>query len=117
MVTHDQGEALTIADNVLLMDKGKIVQKGTPLDLYRFPETVFSADFIGTNNFLRGTLQEAGQNCTALLEGSTAALERGALPGRHGAGRAGVGVRPRRRHRRHRRGHAGEVRERGVGQG
>jgi ABC-type Fe3+/spermidine/putrescine transport system ATPase subunit len=75
MVTHDQGEALTIADNVLLMDKGKIVQQGTPLDLYRFPETVFSADFIGTNNFLRGTLQTVGTNCTAVLEGTTAALQ------------------------------------------
>jgi ABC-type Fe3+/spermidine/putrescine transport system ATPase subunit len=74
MVTHDQGEALTIADNVLLMDKGKIVQKGTPLDLYRFPETVFSADFIGTNNFLRGTLEEAGLHCTAVMEGSTTRL-------------------------------------------
>ena len=74
MVTHDQGEALTIADNVLLMDKGKIVQVGTPVDLYRYPETVFSADFIGTNNFLRGTLQETGTSCTALLEGSPATL-------------------------------------------
>ena len=88
MVTHDQGEALTIADNVLLMDRGKIVQQGTPLDLYRFPETVFSADFIGTNNFLRGTLQEAGVHCTALLEGNPTLLhiERcpaGMAPGIH----------------------------------
>lgn len=74
MVTHDQGEALTIADNVLLMDKGKIVQVGTPLDLYRFPETVFSADFIGTNNFLRGTLLDAGMHPTARLDGSNAVL-------------------------------------------
>lgn len=74
MVTHDQGEALTIADNVLLMDKGKIVQQGTPLDLYRFPETVFSADFIGTNNFLRGTLKEIGTHPTAVLEGSADVL-------------------------------------------
>jgi len=74
MVTHDQGEALTIADNVLLMDKGKIVQVGTPIDLYRFPETVFSADFIGTNNFLRGTLQEVGAQCSAVLDSSSASL-------------------------------------------
>jgi putative spermidine/putrescine transport system ATP-binding protein len=74
MVTHDQGEALTIADNVLLMDKGKIVQVGTPLDLYRYPETVFSADFIGTNNFLRGVLQETGTHSTAVLDGGAAAL-------------------------------------------
>jgi ABC-type Fe3+/spermidine/putrescine transport system ATPase subunit len=74
MVTHDQGEALTIADNVLLMDRGKIVQEGTPLDLYRYPETEFSADFIGTNNFLRGNLAEAGLHPTARLEGSASVL-------------------------------------------
>jgi ABC-type Fe3+/spermidine/putrescine transport system ATPase subunit len=78
MVTHDQGEALTIADSVLLMDRGKIVQQGTPLDLYRFPETVFSADFIGTNNFLRGTLKSVGDCCTAQVDasGDTVTAER-----------------------------------------
>jgi putative spermidine/putrescine transport system ATP-binding protein len=60
MVTHDQAEALTLADNVLLMNSGKIVQEGSPLDLYRQPRTLFSADFIGTNNFLAGTVREAG---------------------------------------------------------
>ncbi len=56
LVTHDQAEALTIADNVLLMYNGKIVQEGAPLDVYRYPQTLFSADFIGTNNFLPGRI-------------------------------------------------------------
>ena len=64
MVTHDQAEALTLADNVLLMNLGKIVQEGSPLDLYRQPRTLFSADFIGTNSFLAGTITESSSGCT-----------------------------------------------------
>src|SRR5437868_602645 len=60
LVTHDQGEALTIADNVLLMNEGKIEQEGSPLDLYQNPRSLFSATFIGVNNFLPGTVREAG---------------------------------------------------------
>ena len=59
LVTHDQGEALTIADNVLLMNDGKIEQEGTPLDIYQNPRTLFSATFIGTNNFLPGVIVKA----------------------------------------------------------
>ncbi len=58
LVTHDQGEALTIADNVLLMNDGNIEQEGAPLDIYRNPKTLFSATFIGTNNFLPGVVKE-----------------------------------------------------------
>jgi ABC-type Fe3+/spermidine/putrescine transport system ATPase subunit len=65
MVTHDQAEALTLADNVLLMNQGKIVQEGSPLDLYRQPRTLFSADFIGSNNFLAGAVTEVGP-CVAI---------------------------------------------------
>jgi ABC-type Fe3+/spermidine/putrescine transport system ATPase subunit len=61
LVTHDQGEALTIADNVLLMNEGNIEQEGTPLDIYRNPRTLFSATFIGTNNFLPGIVREVGE--------------------------------------------------------
>jgi ABC-type Fe3+/spermidine/putrescine transport system ATPase subunit len=56
MVTHDQAEALTISDNVLLMRDGQIVQQGTPLDIYRHPTTLFSAEFIGVNNILDGVI-------------------------------------------------------------
>ncbi|HRK46700.1 MAG TPA: ABC transporter ATP-binding protein, partial [Nocardioides sp.] len=67
MVTHDQAEALTIADNVLLMDRGKLVQEGSPLELYRQPRTLFSADFIGTNNFLQGIITAATRPATVKL--------------------------------------------------
>ncbi len=56
LVTHDQSEALTAADNLILMNEGEIVQQGAPLDIYRRPQSVFSANFIGTNNMLPCTV-------------------------------------------------------------
>ncbi|HEV2512268.1 ABC transporter ATP-binding protein [Bosea sp. (in: a-proteobacteria)] len=56
MVTHDQAEALAIADQVLLLKGGSIVQSGTPLEIYSKPETFYAADFMGTNNVLSGRL-------------------------------------------------------------
>ena len=52
MVTHDQEEALTMADRIVVMNKGVIDQVGTPLEIYRRPASPFVADFIGAMNFL-----------------------------------------------------------------
>ncbi|MGL5413745.1 ABC transporter ATP-binding protein [Cetobacterium sp.] len=52
-VTHDQEEALTISDRVFIMDKGDIVQVGTPEEIYTNPKTVFMAQFIGNYNILK----------------------------------------------------------------
>lgn len=56
MVTHDQEEALTMADRIAVMDHGRIVQIGTPFDVYRQPQTPFVANFVGVMNFLSGRL-------------------------------------------------------------
>jgi putative spermidine/putrescine transport system ATP-binding protein len=56
-VTHDQEEALAIADRVVVMEQGKIKQEGTPLDIYKFPTSGFVADFVGTSNFIKGKRQ------------------------------------------------------------
>jgi iron(III) transport system ATP-binding protein len=58
MVTHDQEEALTMADRILVMDRGTIVQDGTPLDVYNTPATPFVAAFIGAMNFLDRAITE-----------------------------------------------------------
>ncbi|GFK92991.1 Sulfate/thiosulfate import ATP-binding protein CysA [Fundidesulfovibrio magnetotacticus] len=52
LVTHDQEEAMTMADRILLMDHGRIVQNATPGELYDSPATPFAAGFLGTMNFL-----------------------------------------------------------------
>ena len=55
-VTHDQEEALTMSDRVIVMDKGKIQQVGTPQDIYNEPQNAFVADFIGESNIVDGIM-------------------------------------------------------------
>lgn len=57
-VTHDQEEALTMSDTIVVMDKGKIQQIGTPEDIYNEPKNAFVADFIGESNILDGIMLE-----------------------------------------------------------
>ncbi len=54
MVTHDQEEALTMADRIVVMNEGIIEQVGSPLEIYRHPASPFVAEFVGTMNFLPG---------------------------------------------------------------
>jgi iron(III) transport system ATP-binding protein len=56
-VTHDQLEALTMSDVIAVMDKGLIVQEGSPVEIYREPAVRFVADFIGLTNFIEGTVK------------------------------------------------------------
>ena len=55
-VTHDQEEALTLSDTIVVMSEGKIQQIGTPIDIYNEPINAFVADFIGESNILNGTM-------------------------------------------------------------
>ena len=57
-VTHDQEEALTMSDTIVVMDKGKIQQIGKPEDIYNEPKNAFVADFIGESNILDGVMLE-----------------------------------------------------------
>ena len=65
-VTHDQAEAMTTADMIVVMNDGNIEQAGTPEDIYERPETEFVARFIGGTNILKGT---AGSDGTVACEG------------------------------------------------
>jgi putative spermidine/putrescine transport system ATP-binding protein len=56
-VTHDQDEALTMSDRIVLMNGGRIEQQGQPDELYFKPSTVFSAEFIGSSNLIPGTIE------------------------------------------------------------
>ena len=55
-VTHDQGEALSMADRVAVFNEGKIVQEATPREIYEHPRTHFVANFVGSSNVLSPTL-------------------------------------------------------------
>ena len=60
IVTHDQEEAMGLADRIVLMNKGRIEQIDTPHALYQSPRTLFAADFIGHSNWIGGTLSRRG---------------------------------------------------------
>ncbi|WP_071894791.1 ABC transporter ATP-binding protein [Neomicrococcus aestuarii] len=57
-VTHDQEEAMTMADIVAVMNKGKVEQMGAPRELYELPKTAFVANFLGKSNLMKGRVQE-----------------------------------------------------------
>ena len=59
-VTHDQDEAMSLSDLVVLMNVGRVQQQGSPEEIYGAPSTVFAADFLGAANLLRGTVTGAG---------------------------------------------------------
>ena len=63
-VTHDQAEALSMADRMAVMDKGKVAQVGAPRELYSRPGNRFVAGFIGETNLLEGEVKEVGETAT-----------------------------------------------------
>ncbi|MER5873429.1 ABC transporter ATP-binding protein [Streptomyces sp. NPDC002044] len=86
-VTHDQVEALTLADRIAVMDRARLQDCGTPQELYRAPRTEFTASFVGNANLLPVTVADTG----AVFAGRPLALDRGrAAPG----SRATLCVRP-----------------------
>jgi multiple sugar transport system ATP-binding protein len=92
-VTHDQIEAMTLADRVVVMNKGRIEQVGTPMQLYREPTNLFVAGFIGSPamNFLKATVVEEGENLVARLDDGQSLI----IGGRAAAGQdVVVGLRP-----------------------
>ena len=68
-VTHDQSEALAMSDRILLLNNGRIEQQGTPQQMYSDPVTLFTADFMGSNNKLTGRVTEV-RDGAALMEGA-----------------------------------------------
>jgi len=68
VVTHDQTEAMAMADKILLLNSGRIEQQGTPEEMYSRPQTQFTAEFMGSNNHLPGRVSQLVDG-RALLEG------------------------------------------------
>jgi spermidine/putrescine transport system ATP-binding protein len=89
-VTHDQEEAMTMADRIAVMNAGRIEQLGTPNELYERPLTAFVAGFLGISNLLRGAV--AGPDAVKLVDGTMIRVRAGSLAGR--TGDVAVGIRP-----------------------
>jgi iron(III) transport system ATP-binding protein len=68
-VTHDQVEAMAIADCIMLLDQGRIVQQGAPEALYSQPESLFVADFMGVNNRVEGQIVARGEGLVQIAVG------------------------------------------------
>jgi len=66
-VTHDQGEALAMSDRILLLNEGRIEQQGTPQQMYGSPATLFTADFMGSNNRLTGRVADVSDGYARLV--------------------------------------------------
>jgi spermidine/putrescine ABC transporter ATP-binding subunit len=93
-VTHDQTEALVMSDRIAIMNAGRIVQHGTPRDIYRRPNSVFVSDFVGATNLLHGTVAAIEQNRVVLrTESGLFFASRTGRPLREGQ-RGALSVRP-----------------------
>ncbi|MEZ2131471.1 MULTISPECIES: sn-glycerol-3-phosphate import ATP-binding protein UgpC [unclassified Sinorhizobium] len=92
-VTHDQVEAMTLADKLVVMNKGNVEQVGTPLEIYNQPRTRFVGSFIGSPamNFLEGSFSSNGENF--LFDGIPLSIDP-ALGKRHAGQPTALGIRP-----------------------
>jgi spermidine/putrescine transport system ATP-binding protein len=97
-VTHDQEEAMTMADQIAVMNGGRIEQLGAPTELYERPATAFVAGFLGVSNLLRGTVTapdrvriDAGDELTVRLSGRTGSVQVGVRPEKLRLGPPGEG--------------------------
>ncbi len=69
-VTHDQSEAMSISDSIIIMNKGVVAQMGSPREIYYNPADEFVADFIGEANFLKGTVVNVGNETVHMKYGN-----------------------------------------------
>jgi spermidine/putrescine ABC transporter ATP-binding subunit len=94
-VTHDQGEALTMSDRIVILSRGRVMQVGKPMEVYEKPASKFVADFIGEANFFEGAVVDSGASEVGISIGPL--VLRAALRGEHAPGvgqSASVSVRP-----------------------
>jgi spermidine/putrescine transport system ATP-binding protein len=91
-VTHDQEEAMTMADTIAVMNAGRIEQLGAPGELYEHPASTFVANFLGQSNLVPGEVVSAGELLEVKVDGTPLRAPRSRAPVTHG--KVWVGVRP-----------------------
>jgi spermidine/putrescine transport system ATP-binding protein len=93
-VTHDQEEALTMSDRIAVMSAGRILQVGSPRDIYDRPAERFVADFIGETNFIDGVVESATDAAASVRLGNGARLSAGLPDGLSPTGPVTLVIRP-----------------------
>jgi spermidine/putrescine ABC transporter ATP-binding subunit len=93
-VTHDQTEALAMADRIVVMNEGKVVQIGSPHDIYYHPNSKFTSEFIGETNFLEGIVQHSEKQNVIVNLSPEATLKAFSTTNEIHSGKVLVGVRP-----------------------
>jgi spermidine/putrescine transport system ATP-binding protein len=91
-VTHDQEEAMTMADTIAVMHQGRIERMGAPTEIYEDPRTAFVANFLGASNMMNVSVVDGPTGKTVLGGGTTVYVDPGKLNG--GNGHVSLGVRP-----------------------
>lgn len=97
LVTHDQEEALSLADRIAVLDGGRIQQFGTPMELYERPRTAFVANFVGESNLLKANVTKVNAACWSIVlqgTGVEAIVEAENVCAPASAGSVLLGVRP-----------------------
>jgi putrescine transport system ATP-binding protein len=94
IVTHDQEEAMTVADRIGVMDQGRLVQVATPPEIYEQPSSRWVADFIGEVNLIEGRMVEAGSGAAIIVSPDVGKLQAAAAPDARPGDTVWVALRP-----------------------
>ncbi len=94
IVTHDQEEAMTVADRIGVMNHGRLIQVATPAEIYEQPNSRWVADFIGDVNLIEGRVVESGAAGTTVATAPVASWRAGAAPGAKPGDTVWVALRP-----------------------
>ena len=94
VVTHDQEEAMTMADRIAIMDKGQVMQVATPAEVYEAPASRFVADFVGNVNILEGRLSQVSDNAAMLTGPAGTGIRVGNLGGATEGAEVAYAIRP-----------------------
>jgi iron(III) transport system ATP-binding protein len=93
-VTHDQDEALAVSDDVIVMNRGRIVERGMPQEIYTFPREEFTARFLGVSNSVDGVVASIGEHGSVTVETGSGVLACGNAPDLHEGDPVSVFMRP-----------------------
>ncbi len=94
LVTHDQEEALSLSDRICVMRAGRIIQVGSPQELYDHPNSRYVADFVGTSNFFDGRIETVSEDRATLVTETGLTLEGRASPDLDGGKNGCLSIRP-----------------------